>query len=317
MSFTSDIRDELGGLSIKPLCCRRAYLYGLLYGATVEGDRLQVTFPVVKDAACHPHERAVSLVHTLFSRNADLTFETRGAHRYARMEFSFKQAAKNLAFLSHLPEEEAETETLLRTLGFKCDDCSSHFLRGLFVAYGTVNHPSKSYHFEIKLPADGRVEPVRILFSETGYVPGQTSRNGATGLFFKSGNDIQEVLAYLGATSSVFQFFNAQIERSIRNDENRATNCVTENISRAIKTGTKQLTAIEFLDEHNLLPSLSDELQFTARLRLNNPDITLSELAELHFPPITKSGLYHRLEKIMAFYEKSLAVHGDKAKENH
>ena len=311
MSFTSDIRDELGGLAIKPLCCRRAYLYGLLYGATVDGTRLEATFPVVKDGAYQPHQHAVSLIQTLFSREAEVDLLTRGAHRYAKIRFEFKAAAKNLTKLAGLPEEEAETETLYRVLGFKCDGCSSHFLRGLFMAYGTVNDPAKSYHFEIKLPDDGRVEPVRILFSETGYVPGLTARNGAAGVFFKSGNDIQEVLAHLGATSSVFHFFNAQIERSIRNDENRATNCVTENISRAIKTGSKQLAAIEFLDEHDLLPSLSDELQFTARLRLNNPDITLAELAELHFPPITKSGLYHRLEKIMAFYEKSLAFHGD------
>ena len=81
---------------------------------------------------------------------------------------------------------------------------------------------------------------------------------------------------------------------------------MTENISRAIRSGARQFTAIEYLDKHNLLAALPDDLQFTARLRLNNPDITLSELAELHFPPISKSGLHHRLEKIMAFYEKNL-----------
>ena len=313
MSFTSNIRDELGGLTIKPLCCRRAYLYGLLYGAVVEGERLTATFPVITDAVYHPHQHAIALVQALFSREPDVQFLTRGAHRYATISFCFKTAAKNLLQLSKLPEDEAETETLRHVFGFKCDGCAAHFLRGLFVAAGTVNNPVKSYHFEIKLPNDGRVEPVRILFSETGYVPGKTTRNGSVGLFFKSGNDIQEVLALLGATSSVFHFFNAQIERSIRNDENRATNCVTENISRAIKTGSKQLAAIEFLDEQNLLPSLSDELQFTARLRLNNPDISLTELAELHIPPITKSGLYHRLEKIMAFYEKSLTYHENNA----
>ena len=311
MSFTSDIRDELGVLPIKPLCCRRAYLYGLLYGATIDGERLEATFPVIREAAYQPHEHAVALIQTLFSRKAEIEHITRGAHRYARLSFNFKQAVKNLTTLIQLPEEEAETETIYRVLGFKCDGCSGHFLRGLFAAYGTVNNPEKSYHFEIKLPDDGRVEPVRILFSEAGYVPGRTSRNGFAGLFFKSGTDIQEVLAHLGATSSVFHFFNAQIARSIRNDENRATNCVTENISRAIKTGSRQLTAIEFLDSHDLLPSLSEDLQFTARLRLNNPDISLAELAELHFPPITKSGLHHRLEKILAFYEKALEVHGD------
>lgn len=94
MSFTSDIRDELGGLTIKPLCCRRAYLYGLLYGAIVEGDRVEATFPLIKEATYHPHEHAVALIHTLFSRSADVTPITRGAHRYVKVGFSFKQAAK-------------------------------------------------------------------------------------------------------------------------------------------------------------------------------------------------------------------------------
>ncbi len=306
MSFATDIRDELGGLPIKPLCCRRAYLYGLIYAADLDGDTVTATFSLMRDAAFRPHEQAVSLIHTLFSREASVTHESRGAHRYAHLTFNYKQAAKNLRALAELPEEEAECETLTRHMSFKCDGCAAHFLRGVFISCGTVNDPAKSYHLEIKLPSDGRSEPLRILMAEAGYEPGRTSRNGQDGLFFKSGNTIQEFLAYIGATSSVFDFFNAQIERSIRNDENRATNCVAENISRAIRTGAKQLAAIEYLEKHNLIAALPEELQFTARLRLNNPDITLSELAELHFPPITKSGLHHRLEKIMAFYEKNL-----------
>ena len=304
MSFASDIRDELGQLPIKPLCCRRAYLYGLIYGADVEGDRITATFPVVKEAAFHPHEQAVGLIHTLFSREADVTHESRGAHRYARVSFDYKAAAKNLRAMINLPEEEAACETLTRFMGFKCEHCAAHFLRGVFIACGTVNDPAKSYHLEIKLSPDGRVEPLCILLAESGYEAGVTTRGGLVGLFFKSGNTIQELLAFVGATSSVFDFFNAQIERSIRNDENRATNCVTENINRAIRTGAKHLAAIQYLEDHDLIPALPEELQFTARLRLNNPDITLSELAELHFPPVSKSGVYHRLEKVIAFYEK-------------
>ena len=304
MSFATNIRNELGSLGIKPLCCRRAFLNGLLYGAAVEGERITATFPIDKEGTYHPHEQAITLLHTLFSREAILTTETRGAHRYAHLSFEYKQAARNLSSLIDLPEAEAACETLSSAMGFKCDGCSVHFLRGVFIACGTVNDPAKSYHLEIKLPNDGRIEPLRILLAEAGYELGLTNRKGQTGLFCKSGGVIQELLAYVGATSSVFQFFNAQIERSIRNDENRATNCVAENISRAIRTGAKQLAAILYLEEHNLLAALPDELQYTARLRLNNPDVTLSELSELHSPPITKSGLHHRLEKIMAFYEK-------------
>ena len=307
MSFSTTIRDELGGLPIKPLCCRRAFLYGLLYGATVEKDRITAEFSVAKEADIQPHEQAVHLIRTLFSRDAEVIHTSRGAHRYASVSFAFKKAADHIRTLAELPEEEAECETLYRALEFKCDDnCPAHFLRGLFMARGTVNDPAKSYHLEIKLPDDGRVEPVRILLAEAGYEMGSINRAGQAGLFCKSGSLIQEFLAYIGATSSVFAFYNAEIERSIRNDENRATNCVAENISRAIRTGARQFTAIEYLDEHNLIAALPEDLQFTARLRLNNPDITLSELAELHFPPITKSGVSHRLEKIMVFYEKNL-----------
>lgn len=305
MSFASHIRDELGGLPIKSLCCRRAYLYGLLYASKIEDDTVSATFPVMKDAVFHPHEQAVSLISSLFSRSSEVVTETRGAHRYAYVRFSFKQAARNLVSLITLPEEEAECGSIAHALGFKCDHCAAHFLRGVFLSCGTVNDPAKSYHMEIKLPEDGRAEPLRILMTESGYAVGRTSRGGYAGLFCKSGSVIQEFLAYVGATGTVFDFCNAQIERSIRNDENRATNCVTENISRTIRTGAKQLTAIEYLEQQNLLSALPVELQFTARLRLNNPDISLSELAELHIPPITKSGLYHRLEKILAFYEKA------------
>lgn len=306
MSYSTILRDELGGLPIKPPCCRRAFLYGLLYGSVIEDDTVKTVFSVAKDAACQPYELAVHLIRTLFSREAEVIPFSRGAHRYVTVSFQFKKAADHLMTLSALLEEEAECETLHRLLEFKCDGCAVHFLRGLFLACGTVNDPAKSYHLEIKLPSDGRVEPVRILLAESGYEMGVTNRAGQVGLYCKSGSSIQEFLAYIGAMSSVFDFFNAQIERSIRNDENRATNCVTENISRAIRTGARQFAAIEYLEEQNLIAALPEDLQFTARLRLNNPDITLSELAELHFPPITKSGLYHRLEKIMAFYEKAV-----------
>ena len=306
MSFTASVRTSLGLLPIKPLCCRRAYLYGLLYGGTVDGDEITVTLPVTVGAAYDLAAHAAALCQALLGRNPEMTPLTRGAHRYVVLRLSSKRAARALRDLSTLPEEEAAAETLADKLDFKCDGCAVHFVRGLFVAYGTVSDPAKSYHLEFKLPQDGRTEPVAILLAENGYVPGRTVRGETSGLFYKSGNDIQEVLAHLGATSLVFEFFNAQIEREIRNNENRATNCVTENIGRSMRAGARQTAAIRYLAEQELLLSLSDDLRYTAHLRLDNPEATLTELAAMHTPPITKSGLNHRLEKIMAFYEKAL-----------
>ncbi len=313
MSFSSAIRDELGGLAIKPPCCRRAYLYGLLYGAEISGDTVTATFSVSPHASYAPAAHAASLIHALFSREAAVAPFSRGAHRYTRVSFTYRQAARHLAELASLPDEEAAAETLADRLEWKCENCSIHFLRGLFVSSGTVNDPAKSYHMEIKLPADGRMEPVRILLSEAGYEPGITRRGDRVGLFFKSSGNIQEVLAHMGVTSAIFDFFNVQIERDIRNNENRATNCVAENINRSMRAGGKQTAAVRHLEERGLLPSLPDDLRLTARLRLDNPEATLPELAAMHIPVITKSGVHHRLERIMTFYEKAVKLEADQA----
>lgn len=313
MSFTSDIRTELCTLPIKALCCRRAFLYGLLYGASIEKDTVTVTLPAPRENAFDLPAHAASLIHTLFSRTADATHLTRGAHRYVRLSFSYKVAARAMAALISLPEEEAAAETLTDKLGFHCEGCVDHFLRGLFVAYGSVNDPTKGSHLEIKLPGDGRVEPLHILLSECGYVPGRVRRGEAVGLVFKSSSDIQEVLAHFGVTSRIFDLYNAQIEREIRNYENRATNCVTENIARSVRSGIRQTTAITALQDMGLLPSLPDDLQTTALLRLENPSVSLAGLAALHDPPLTKSGLNHRLAKITAFYESTQKTQGETA----
>ncbi len=329
MSFTTELRDELGGLAIKPLCCRRAYMYGLLYAAAPdasgEKDALTVTLPVLSKARTpssdaekdvrepyDPVAHAVTLIHTFLGREPEVTMMTRGAHRYAVLRFISRPLSHRLHDLALLPEEEAEVETLSRILDFKCPHCAEHFLRGLTVAYGSVTDPTKGNHMDIRLPDDGRVEPVRILFSESGAVPGrgvrQATRSGTASalLFFKSGAEIPEVLSHIGATSLVFRYYNAQIERDIRNNENRATNCVTENINRSMRAGMKQNQAIRALADRDLLGTLSDDLRYTARLRLDNPEVTLAELAAMHEPAITKSGLNHRLEKIMSVYERSV-----------
>ena len=108
MSFSSTIRAELGELPIKPLCCRRAFLHGLIYGARVEGDGITAEYSVSKDTTYQPYEQAVYLIRTLFSREAEVIHLTRGAHRFAVVSFHFKKTADHLTALIHMPEEEAE-----------------------------------------------------------------------------------------------------------------------------------------------------------------------------------------------------------------
>jgi DNA-binding protein WhiA len=110
---------------------------------------------------------------------------------------------------------------------------------------------------------------------------------------------VEDLLAIMGAQHTIFEVINSRIEREIRNNENRATNCVAKNIEKTIFAATRHVEAINKLMEHGKLENLPEGVKITAMLRYRNPDATLDELARMHEPTISKSGLNHRLQKIL------------------
>lgn len=306
MSFTTQIKDELGGLPIRSTCCRKAFLYGIIYNADVSGpgNDISVTLHVPAGGQLD----LPGLLTPLFQKQLGCvpiyTPLTRGAHRYLHVTFTSKQAAHYLRDLARA--ETADANALIATLGFRCDECYSAFLRGVFLACGTVTDPTKAYHMALRTPPDGRADLLCAVILLKGFTPGCTRREDSVCFFWKSGTSIQDFLSFLGATHNMFALLNAQIQQNLRNDANRVTNCETRNIRRSIYAGGRQMNAIRYLKEHDLLPALSSELQNTARLRWEHPEASLAELATLHEPPITKSGLNHRMEKILLFYEQAI-----------
>jgi DNA-binding protein WhiA len=129
--------------------------------------------------------------------------------------------------------------------------------------------------------------------------PKIVNRRSGNGLYFKNSTLIEEMLTYLKVTQSLFSLMNVKIERDIRNNENRATNCVANNILKAVNASQKHIDAIQKLIDFGRFEALDEELQITAKLRLKYDDVSLMELAKLHEPPISKSGLNHRLKKLM------------------
>ena len=112
------------------------------------------------------------------------------------------------------------------------------------------------------------------------------------------------MLTVCGANKTIFTFFDVHIEKDLRNLENRATNCVTRNIAKSVLAAGSQVEAIEALKATGMLDELSEDINITANLRLENPDMSLNELAGIHTPPISKSGLNHRLSKIIELAKK-------------
>lgn len=282
MSFTLDIKNELVELTIRSACCRRMVCEGLLLCAAPSESGAELSSNVCDDAVAEFIDRSL---HDRFRHGGVNLYRTARAAVWT------------------LPELPALT-TQYR-LNIVCDHCLSAFLRGVFLACGTVNSPEASdYHAELLLCDAVRARVVRAALDELGCSPRVIDRPHGVGLYFKSSESIEALLVGTGATSSAFTLMNSKIKRTIRNDENRATNCVAKNISKAVEASRRQIAAINALESAGVLCKLGEDVQTTAKLRVQYPGASLSELAALHDPPITKSGLNHRLAKILQNYDQ-------------
>ncbi len=291
MSYADQIREELLSLPLKRPCCKRALTFGLLSGAKIAEDELSVAF---KNAEVSAY--AAECIRRQFGKTPSLTSRAAYGKRWTELSFVSPAAKK---FFCRVNESEA----LDSACPFACENCHAAYLRGAFLACATVSDPQKSFHLEFSVGED-RAGGLRSFLEALGYPPGEIARSAGIGLYYKNANTIEELLAMMGASHSAMEIINLLIERDIRNQENRATNCVAKNIEKSVAAASKQMEAIEKLTLSGMLAQLSEGIRYTARLRAENPDATLEELRMLHEPPITKSGLNHRLQRILLEADK-------------
>jgi len=285
MSFTNDIKSELAAIAPKTTCCRRAFSTGLVFGSVCDADdKIVLKFP-----AGECSQLCVKMLRERFGKTPCFTksIVKRGE------EYDIFALESQSAF-------SVAKDPLSIEKNIKCGSCVTAFLRGVFVSLGTVNDPhSAAYHAEFVFQDPFCAKVVYDFLCKLDLVPRITNRkNGKVGLYYKSSTNIEELLMKLGATNAAFELMNCKIERTIRNEENRATNCVARNISRSVEASRRQVEDIESLVASGRIEALPYDLRITAKLRLDNPEASLSELAALHIPPISKSGLNHRLQKL-------------------
>ncbi len=280
MNYSLILKEELIDGAPRGKCCRRAYAQGLLYD--------------VREL----RENCLVLVLS-------------GAAARRECAQAFREQYRRTALLNGtallFPSAELYAEYQNPPV-FACEHCAANFLRGLFVSCGSATDPAKGYHLEFRLSNPEKVAFLAELLEKKEWNAGcRKLKGGGLGIYIKNSNVIEDMLSTLGANQSLFGLINAKIEHEIKNAENRVTNCETSNIARAVDASARVRDAIEVLKRMNLLPELPAELQETATLRVENPSASLKELAYLHNPPITKSGLNHRLQKILAAGAEALA----------
>lgn len=187
-------------------------------------------------------------------------------------------------------------------------------LQGVFLSSGSVAEPSSNYQVELSLRRGQVAHMVQALMEEFGLPAVYKFRNGYHLLYIKNAETIARFLGLIGAQQTLLQFEMLRVEREMRNAVNRAVNCDKANASRLVRAAEKQLAAIEGLKARGLFDELSEDLREAAELRAEHPEYSLEEMGKLMHPPIGKSGMSHRLRRLIAL---EAAARGEETKLGH
>ena len=287
------MKDAIAGEEIKNGCCRRALLSGFLAASGRTGEQ-DIIAPVATEAV---FSGLSLIIREVYSTDTELKAREKGG-RGRLLSFRSVSAYK---FLSKITDDTHLTELFKP----KCQSCRAAFLRGVFLAAGRISNPEKQFSLEFSF--GDRALLFKRIFTDLSVEPRLTVRASDTVLYYRSGSQIEDFLALAGINDAVFDVINAMIKKESRNMANRISNCETNNIGKSIDAARKYINAIEDLEEAKLLSSLPDDLERTARLRLEYSDLSLFQLSKVAVPPISKSGLSHRLNKILEYAERKLS----------
>ena len=176
--------------------------------------------------------------------------------------------------------------------------CKQNYVRGAFLATGSVTDPEKGYHFEIVCELLEHATLLIDIIKSFGLEPKLVKRKKYYVVYLKDGSMIVDILNIMGAHISLMDMENVRILKDMRNSVNRRVNCETANINKTVSAAVKQIEDIIYIEKTKGLKSLPDNLRLLAELRLDEPELPLKDLGEMLNPPIGKSGVNHRLRKL-------------------
>lgn len=293
LSFSASAKAETCRMFPQKNCCALAQCFGvLLFCNSFQGDNIKIITESREFAYILPK---------LFKKAFDLDFDS-----YPSMASPGK-----LVFQIW---EEGKIKTIMEAFGFdptgnlalhvnlpvvEEDCCKAAFLRGAFLAGGSVTDPGKGYHMEITTTHQSVARETDALLREVlGFTPKTASRGGSVVLYLKQSELISDLLTYLNAPLAAMGIMEARLEKELNNKVNRRCNCDDANISKVVEAAQEQLAAIRILRQRGLVEKLPKKLQEALIAREENPSASLGELAAMMEPPITKPAMNNRMKKI-------------------
>ena len=290
MSFSSDVKQELCRAPLNRKCCAQAEAYGvLLYCNTFSSGEIRII--TESDALA---KRLPSLFKKAFQITFDRLPDGEGKHIFLITD------PEKLAVVQQTYGGEERALALHINFGVLEESCCRiAFLRGAFLAGGSVTDPQKGYHLELSTSHQSVSREMLALMRELDLEPKDAPRKGNAVIYFKQSDRIEDFLTSIGAPISAMEVMNAKLEKDLRGSVNRRVNCDAANLDKAVEAAMVQIEAIHKLEESGVLATLPEKLQEVATLRREHPADTLIQLAQRCDPPITKSALNHRLRKLI------------------
>lgn len=293
MSFSFDAKNELCRQEVQRHCCARAEAYGiLLYCNTFNSGEVRIVTENPNFAARLPR-----LFQRAFRIRFDRVPEPDAPGKLVFQITDQKKLDGMIDALGYAPSSNLVLHINFGLLEEEC--CRAAFLRGVFFAGGSATDPLKRYHLELATSHLQVSRELESLLRDNGFPPKGLSRNGSYITYFKQSDQIEDFLTLIGAPVAAMNVMSAKMEKDLRNSVNRRLNCDNANLDKAVDAALEQIDGINRLMAAGILDQLPDKLQETAAVRLENPELSLSELAEELDPPVTKSCLNHRLRKLM------------------
>lgn len=291
MSFTSKVKDEICSTADMPTCCRHAMAYGLLLCSR--------SFSSTAVTLVTEHEGTARLYAQTVGSITGCEPEVRGseAGKYSVNVASKSDRAKVLEYFG-VSEKTVGVRINRSNLADEC--CHAAFLKGAFLACATMTQPQKSYQLDFLLPFLHLSDDMLKLMQELDISAKMVRRKGSYVIYFKNSEAIEDILMLLGANESALEIMQVKIEKDVRNRINRKMNFESANMDRSVDAALCQLDAIRKLREQGKFDGLSEDLQELATLREENPESSLKELGAMLSVSLSRSGVYHRLNKIVS-----------------
>ena len=318
MSFSSDCKEELCRIRSDKSCCRLAELaalYMTLGALSLLGrGQLCVQFTVESPAIAR---RIFVLLRKEAQVAAQLHYVTHarfGGRRKCVLTVGPNHAPALLIHLAMM-EESPEGAPVLRAtvprIRLSRDCCRRAFLRGALLGCGTLSNPEQNYHMEFTARDDSLRLSIAKCLQSLGVPVKQTQRRGVVSLYIKQSDHIATVLTAVDAHQAVTTLESIRVQRQVLGTVNRAMNCDSFNLQKQMDANQQQLASIARLMESDRLATLPPALQEVARARVQNPDLNLTELGQALTPPVGKSGVNHRMRRLLAYIREEYPPEGE------